>query len=105
VAPFAPVASLVRPLVHIDPLGPRWVAARQRSSLVKYPHTGLNRLVVMLSYETSTVARAVADAAWAVWTDVEGWSRYDHIEDARIDGVFQPGAVITSKRRASHAAP
>ena len=53
----------------------------------------------MLSYETSTVARAGADSAWAVWTDVEGWNRYDHIEDARIDGAFQPGAVITSKAK------
>ena len=53
----------------------------------------------MLSYEISAVARAGADAAWAVWTDVEGWNRYDHIEDARIDGAFQPGAVITSKAK------
>jgi hypothetical protein len=51
----------------------------------------------MPSYEASAVTRAGAEAAWTAWTDVEGWSAYDHIESARVDGTFQPGAVITSK--------
>src|SRR5947208_6558033 len=53
----------------------------------------------MPSYEASVVTKASAQAAWTAWTDVEGWSAYDHIERARVDGAFQPGAVITSKAR------
>jgi len=53
----------------------------------------------VLSYEASTVTKASAEAAWTAWTDVESWSAYDHIESARIDGAFGPGAVITSKAR------
>src|SRR5436309_1587062 len=53
----------------------------------------------MPSYEASVVTKASAQAAWTAWTDVEGWSAYDHIERARVDGAFHPGAVITSKAR------
>ena len=53
----------------------------------------------MPSYEASAVTNASADAAWSAWTDVEGWSAYDHIEAARVDGAFQPGAAITSKAK------
>jgi hypothetical protein len=53
----------------------------------------------MPSYEASALTKASAEAAWTAWTDVEGWSAYDHIETARIDGAFQPGAVITSKAK------
>ena len=53
----------------------------------------------MPSYEASAVTKASAEAAWSAWTDVEGWSAYDHIERARVDGAFHPGAVITSKAR------
>jgi hypothetical protein len=51
------------------------------------------------SYEASAVTHASPDAAWTAWTDVEGWSAYDHIESARIDGSFQPDAVITTKAK------
>lgn len=34
---------------------------------------------------------------WTAWTDVAGWSAYDHVESASIDGEFRAGAVITSK--------
>jgi hypothetical protein len=51
------------------------------------------------SYERSAVARASAEAAWAAWTDVAGWSAYDHIESAQVDGEFRAGAVITSKAK------
>jgi hypothetical protein len=50
-------------------------------------------------YEASTVTRASAEAAWTAWTDVEGWSAYDHIESAHVDGDFRPGAIITSKAK------
>jgi Polyketide cyclase / dehydrase and lipid transport len=53
----------------------------------------------MPSYEASAVTKASADAAWTAWTDVEGWSAYDHIEAARLDGAFQPGVAITSKAK------
>src|SRR5438105_8997411 len=53
----------------------------------------------MPSYEASAVTNASADAAWSAWTDVQGWSGYDHIEAARVDGAFQPGAAITSKAK------
>jgi Polyketide cyclase / dehydrase and lipid transport len=53
----------------------------------------------MPSYEASAVTRASPEAAWAAWTDIEGWSAYDHIESARVDGDFQPGAIITSKAK------
>ena len=53
----------------------------------------------MPSYEASAVAHASPEAAWKAWTDVEGWSAYDHIEYARVDGNFQPGAVITNKAK------
>src|SRR6266516_6653105 len=53
----------------------------------------------MRSYEASAVTKASAEAAWTAWTDVEGWSAYDHIESAHLDGAFQPGAVITSKAK------
>jgi Polyketide cyclase / dehydrase and lipid transport len=53
----------------------------------------------MPSYEVSVVTTATAEAAWAAWTDVKSWSRYDHIETARIDGAFQPGTTITSKAK------
>jgi hypothetical protein len=53
----------------------------------------------MPSYEASAVTKASAEAAWTAWTDVEGWSAYDHIDAARVDGVFRPGAVITSKAK------
>jgi Polyketide cyclase / dehydrase and lipid transport len=51
----------------------------------------------MPSYEASTGSRASAEAAWAAWTDVGGWSAYAHIESAQIDGEFGSGAVIRSK--------
>jgi len=53
----------------------------------------------MLSYEASAVTKATAEAAWSAWTDVQGWSAYDHIEAARIDGAFQVGAAITSRAK------
>jgi Polyketide cyclase / dehydrase and lipid transport len=53
----------------------------------------------MPSYEASAVTKASAEAAWSAWTDVEGWSAYDHIEAARVGGAFQPGAAITSKAK------
>jgi hypothetical protein len=53
----------------------------------------------MPSYEASAVTTASAEAAWSAWTDVEGWSVHDHIEAARVDGDFQPGAAITSKAK------
>jgi hypothetical protein len=53
----------------------------------------------MPSYEASVVTTASAEAAWTAWTDVESWSRYDHIETARIDGAFQPGTTITTKAK------
>jgi Polyketide cyclase / dehydrase and lipid transport len=53
----------------------------------------------MPSYEASAVTKASAEAAWSAWTDVQGWSAYDHIEAARVDGDFQPGAAITSKAK------
>src|SRR3989442_1762996 len=53
----------------------------------------------MPSYEASGMANASAEAVWAVWTDVAGWSADDHIEFARIDGEFRVGAVITSKAK------
>ena len=53
----------------------------------------------MPSYESSVVTRASPEAAWTAWTDVAGWSAYDHIESARIEGEFRPGAVITSKAK------
>src|SRR6266699_4322902 len=53
----------------------------------------------MPSYEASAVTKASAEAAWSAWTDVEGWSAYDHIEAACVDGAFQPGAAITSKAK------
>lgn len=53
----------------------------------------------MPSYEASAVARASAEAAWVAWTDVAGWSAYDHIDSAQIDGEFRPGAVITTKAK------
>jgi hypothetical protein len=45
------------------------------------------------------VTRASAEAAWAAWTDVAGWSAFDHIESAQIDGEFRSGAVIKSKAK------
>jgi hypothetical protein len=53
----------------------------------------------MPSYEASSVTPASADAAWTAWTDVERWSRYDHIESAQIDGEFRVGALITTKAK------
>src|SRR5260370_41921750 len=53
----------------------------------------------MPSYEASAVTEAKAEAAWSAWTDVQGWSAYDHIEAARVDGAFEPGAAITSKAK------
>src|SRR2546421_1958330 len=53
----------------------------------------------MPAYEASAVTKASAEAAWSAWTDVHGWSAYDHIEAARVDGAFQPGAAITSKAK------
>lgn len=53
----------------------------------------------MPSYEASAATHASPEAAWTAWTDVEGWSAYDHIESARLDGNFQPGAVITSRAK------
>lgn len=53
----------------------------------------------MPSYEASAVTKASAEAAWSAWTDVRGWSAYGHIEAARVDCVFQPGAPITSKAK------
>jgi hypothetical protein len=53
----------------------------------------------MPSYEASAVSSARAEAVWAAWTDVEGWSGSDHVESAHIDGPFQEGAVITSKAK------
>jgi hypothetical protein len=51
------------------------------------------------SYEASTRSRARPDAAWEAWIDVAGWSSFDHIESAAIDGPFRAGAVITSKAK------
>jgi hypothetical protein len=45
------------------------------------------------------VSQASPDAIWAVWIDVAGWSRFDHIDSASIDGAFRPGAVIESKAK------
>jgi|SRR5437899_11700741 len=53
----------------------------------------------MPSYEASAVTNASAEAAWTAWTDVEGWSAFDHIESAHLDGTFRPGALITSKAK------
>jgi Polyketide cyclase / dehydrase and lipid transport len=53
----------------------------------------------MPSYEASAATHARPEAAWTAWTDVEGWSAYDHIESARLDGSFQPGVAITSKAK------
>ncbi|TMK97630.1 MAG: hypothetical protein E6G34_07955 [Actinobacteria bacterium] len=53
----------------------------------------------MPSYEASAVTKASAEVAWSAWTDVQGWSAYDHIEAAHVDGAFQPGAAITSKAK------
>src|SRR5438128_11649798 len=53
----------------------------------------------MPAYEASAVTKASAEAAWSAWTDVHGWSAHDHIEAARVDGTFQPGAAITSKAK------
>src|SRR3954471_3643828 len=53
----------------------------------------------MPTYGASAVSRAHAGAAWDVWIDVARWSEAEHIESARIDGEFRPGAVITSKAR------
>jgi hypothetical protein len=53
----------------------------------------------MPPYEASAVTKASAEAAWRTWTDVQGWSAYDHIESARVDGDFQPGAIIASKAK------
>jgi hypothetical protein len=53
----------------------------------------------MPSYEASALTKASAEAAWSAWTDVESWSAHDHIEAARVDGAFQPGAAITSKAK------
>jgi len=60
---------------------------------------GSFRLPAVPSYEASAVARASAESAWAAWTDVGGWSAYDHIDSAQIDGEFRVGAVITSKAK------
>jgi hypothetical protein len=51
------------------------------------------------TYEASTSSRAGAAAVWEAWTDVARWSEADHIESARVDGEFRPGAVITSKAK------
>jgi hypothetical protein len=53
----------------------------------------------MPTYEASAVSRAHPGAAWDVWIDVARWGESEHIESARIDGEFRPGAVITSKAR------
>src|SRR5213080_2743697 len=53
----------------------------------------------MPTYEASAVSRAHPGAEWDVWIDVARWSESEHIESARIDGEFRPGAAITSKAR------
>ena len=53
----------------------------------------------MPTYEASAVSRAHPGAVWDVWIDVARWSESEHIESARIDGEFRPGAAITSKAR------
>jgi hypothetical protein len=53
----------------------------------------------MPTYEASAVSRAAPVAVWEAWIDVARWSDSEHIESARIDGEFQPGAVITSKAK------
>jgi Polyketide cyclase / dehydrase and lipid transport len=53
----------------------------------------------MASYEASTVTRAGPEAAWSAWTDVAGWSAFEHIASASIDGEFRVGARITSKAK------
>jgi hypothetical protein len=53
----------------------------------------------MPSYEASLVTKASAEAVWRAWTNVQGWSAYDHIETARVDGVFRSRAVITTKAK------
>jgi hypothetical protein len=53
----------------------------------------------MPTYEAATVSRAAPAAIWDAWTDVARWSESEHIESARIDGEFRPGAVITSKAK------
>src|SRR5436190_10217093 len=53
----------------------------------------------MPTYEASAVSRAHPGAVWDVWIDVARWSESEHIESARIDGEFRPGAVITSKAK------
>lgn len=45
------------------------------------------------------MSSADSQAVWTAWTDIAGWSTYEHIESASIDGEFRPGAVITSKAR------
>jgi hypothetical protein len=51
------------------------------------------------SYEVSALTTAGAEAAWSAWTDVQGWSAYEHIEAASVDGAFRSGAAITSKAK------
>jgi hypothetical protein len=53
----------------------------------------------MPTYEASTVSQAAPGALWDAWIDVAGWSESEHIESARIDGEFRPGAVIVSKAK------
>lgn len=53
----------------------------------------------MPTYEASTGSRAAPRAVWDAWIDVARWSESEHIESARIDGEFRPGAVITSKAK------
>ena len=48
-------------------------------------------------YEARAMSSASAEACWEAWIDVAGWSRFDHIKAAAIDGEFRPGAIITSK--------
>ncbi|MDP9223326.1 MAG: SRPBCC family protein [Actinomycetota bacterium] len=53
----------------------------------------------MVSYEASSVSRASPEKVWEAWIDVASWSKYEHIEFARLDGEFRPDAIITSKAK------
>jgi uncharacterized protein YndB with AHSA1/START domain len=50
----------------------------------------------MWEYEYSAETTASPEAIWAVWSDVEGWRRWNPgIESVSIDGHFQTGSAIT----------
>ena len=53
----------------------------------------------MPTYQASATTNASADAVWEAWIDVAGWSRFNHIESASINGEFRPGAAIVSKAK------